>query len=341
MDTEILKATVVDIVSENSAILPGTDIVERTQVLKVKLKDGGIITVNNSRAEVSLGKKVYLEKTGRGAIYDYNVAAVSKIPTLGVLLALFILITILVGKKQGVRGLVSLLITVFVIFGFLIPKLLVSSSPFILILGTTLFLTALSALVTHGRNRVTYAAISGMMITLVVSSLIGILASVSAGLTGLTDESSVYFMVSQNGSVNMQALFLGAVLIGLLGVLYDAAISQAVYVAETIKNSPLLSKKELLSSAMRFGREHIGALVDTLAIVSIGAALVDTLLIVKHASGPIGMILSNESVASHILQILVGSIGVIMAVPITTWIAVKILHGKNLDNLNNSHSHNH
>ena len=339
METEILKGTVTKINAENSNTLSGTDIIERTQEITVVLKNGTEINVTNSYKNVSVGQKVYIENSGDSAPLPYHVVGISRTPVLFLLLGIFVAITLLVGKKQGLRGLASLAITILVIFGFMIPRILNGNNPFVLILFTTLFLTTISALITHGRNRVTYGAIAGMCITLVVATVLGIFASIGANLTGITDESSVYFMVAQNGAINMQALFLGAVLIGLLGVLYDAAISQAVYVAEIIKTAPGINKKDLFSSAMRFGREHIGALVDTLAIVSIGAALIDTLLIVKHATGPLGMILSNELVASHILQILVGSIGVILAVPITTWISVKILHGRELKKIPNAHVH--
>jgi uncharacterized membrane protein len=334
----ITKGEVVKIISETTTTLPGTDIVDRIQEIVVSAKTGDTINVTNSYSPVTTGQKVYIEETVNQTGSVYNVVTISREPTLIFLTGLFILITLLVGKKKGLRGLVSLVVTIFVIFAFLVPKILEGKNTFVLILLTTIFLTSLSALITHGKNRVTYSAILGMLITLVVTAFISILASISAGLTGNASESSVYFMVAQNGTVNMRALFLGAVLIGLMGVLYDAAVSQAVYVAETIKNNTNISKKDLLASAMRFGREHIGALVDTLAIVSIGAALVDTLLIVQHAVGPLGMILSNESVASHILQILVGSIGVILAIPVTTFIAIKILYGTKI---NKTHNHIH
>lgn len=335
----ILKGEVVKINKEESIVLPGTDIVDRIQTISVSTKSGQAIEVTNSYSPVKVGQKVYIEETTNSNTLVYNVVTISREPTLILLTLLFVIVTLIVGKKKGLMGLISLIITIFVIFAFLVPRILEGQNTFMLILLTTIFLTSISALITHGRNRVTYTAILGMLITLVVTAFISIFASLSAGLTGNSSESSVYFMVSQNGAVNMRALFLGAVLITLMGVLYDAAVSQAVYMAETIKNNINISKKDLLASAMRFGREHIGALVDTLAIVSIGAALVDTLLIVQHATGPIGMVLSNESVASHILQILVGSIGVILAIPITTYIAVKMLYGKKISYTHHNHVH--
>jgi uncharacterized membrane protein len=332
MEDNIIKAKVNSITQGDSVLLPGSNIVERTQIVNVELKNGDILNTKNSYAPVRFGQTVYVEPVSVGNENTYHIVGVSRIPTLASLLFLFVAITIFIGKKKGIRGLLSLVLTVGAIFGFLIPGILKTSNPFLLILFTVVILTIVSALITHGNNRVTYTAIIGMSITLFISSILGLVTAISAGLSGISDESSVYLMVSQDGTLNMQGLFLGAVLIGLLGVLYDAAISQSVYVSETVRNNPSITKKDLMQSAMRFGREHIGALVDTLAIVSIGAALVDTLLIVKHSNGPLGMILSNESVASHILQILVGSIGVILAIPITTVIAVHMLYGKKIEN---------
>lgn len=337
----ILKGEVVSISGETTTNLPGTGLTQTVQSVKVEVREnGGVRTVEavNSFTPVRPGMRVYLEKRDDAAL-PYNIVEISRTGILTVVLALFVLITALVGRKQGIRGLLSLAITIFILFAFLVPQILNGNASFLLIIGTVFMLTIVSAFVTHGKNRATYAAVLGMCATLLLTGILTVLAFNLSGMTGFVDESSVYFAASQDSAVDIRAIFLGSVLIGLLGVLYDAAISQAVYVAEAMRLSPDLGKREIMKSAMRIGREHIGALVDTLAIVSIGAALIDTLLLVQHATGPLGMILSRETVASHILQILIGSIGVILSVPLTTWIAVLIMKKSTGDSENRASSH--
>lgn len=341
MNENIVKGKVVSITGESTVSIPGTSLTETKQFLKVSITENGVVRtvdVLNSHTSVKSGTKVYIEKT-ENLEAPYTVVEIARTNVLAWALILFAIVTVWVGRKQGVRGLISLLITIFILFSFLIPQLLKGNNSFLLIIGTTFCITIISAFVTHGKNKATYAAVLGMCTTLIITGILTMLAFNWANMTGFADESSVYFAASQNAPVNIRALFLGSVLIGLLGILYDAAISQAVYVAETIRLNPNLKPREIVKSALHIGREHIGALVDTLAVVSIGASLIDTLLIIQNSVGPLGMILSREMVSSHILQILIGSIGVILAVPITTYLASFIIRNGDIVSTK-FHSHN-
>ena len=132
-------------------------------------------------------------------------------------------------------------------------------------------------------------------------------------------------------------------MIGLLGVLYDIAISQAIAVEELFLAGTHMSRVDIYKRAIRIGREHIGALVNTLAIAYVGVALPLLLLLTQTYSGSASLssVLNSELFATEIVRILVGSIGLILAVPITTFVAVWMLSKVSSITHTGSHGHRH
>jgi uncharacterized membrane protein len=123
-------------------------------------------------------------------------------------------------------------------------------------------------------------------------------------------------------------------------VLYDSAIGQAVAIEELYRAGKHMTKKEIYERGIRIGREHIGALVNTLAIAYVGASLPLFLLIQNATAGTL-FIINSEVFATEIIRILVGSIGLILAVPITTYIATHLLHGVIRESSSSAHTHSH
>jgi uncharacterized membrane protein len=135
----------------------------------------------------------------------------------------------------------------------------------------------------------------------------------------------VYLNINSRGSIDIIGLLLGGILIGLLGVLYDAAIGQSVSVEELTRIAPHVSRRTIFERALRIGREHIGALVNTLAIAYVGASLPLMLLFYQTSTAGIGQIMNTEIFATEIVRIMIGSIGLVLAVPITTFVSVLLL----------------
>jgi len=131
--------------------------------------------------------------------------------------------------------------------------------------------------------------------------------------------------LNTRGSLDLAGLLLGGILIGVLGVLYDAAIGQAVSVEELARAGQHYSRRDVYARALRIGREHVGALVNTLAIAYAGAPLPLLLLFFGTGDIDIGLTINRELFATEIVRILVGSIGLVLAVPITTAVAVSML----------------
>jgi uncharacterized membrane protein len=146
-------------------------------------------------------------------------------------------------------------------------------------------------------------------------------------LSGFSSEEQVYLNLNTQGSLDMLGLLFSGIMIGLLGVLYDIAIGQAVAVEELFSAGKHLSRGEIYRRAIRIGREHIGALINTLAIAYVGVAL-PLLLLLQSSTVNVWFTLNSELFATEIVRILVGSIGLILGVPITTIIATYLLSEK-------------
>ncbi len=216
------------------------------------------------------------------------------------------------------------MISIAAIVDVLLPGILHGYSPILLSIGISSLIVLVSSYVTHGFNRTTTAAVVGMIVTIVITGLLAYLAVVTTHLTGFSNEEAAYLNFQTTGSIDFVSLLLGGIMIGLLGIMYDAAIGQAVAIEELSTAAEHLSRKEIFWRATRIGREHIGALINTLAIAYVGASL-PLLLLLHFSNSTLGVTLNEEIFASEIVRTVIGSIGLILAVPITTSIATWML----------------
>lgn len=330
------KGKVMEVLSEDTRIISGLDLPQTIQTIRAQVltgeSKGTDLVIENDYLMLEKGDVFYFIKNVRaedGAV-TYFVSEPDRIPVLAGLLVLFLIAVFWVGGKQGIRGLVTLVGSLVLIMGVFLPGLLRGFPPVLASLVVSALIIVLGSYVTHGKNKTTHAAVVGMLLTIVITSLLAWVAVSAGKLSGLSSDEAVYLTVNTRGSIDMAGLLLGGILIGLLGILYDVAIGQAVAVEELGSAGAHLSPKEIYRRALRMGREHIGALVDTLAIVYVGAALPLLLLFFMNGTGSAGVleILNREVFAEEIVRILVGSIGLIIAVPITTLIATRMLINK-------------
>jgi uncharacterized membrane protein len=191
---------------------------------------------------------------------------------------------------------------------------------------------------THGFNRESTVAYTGTMLAVIITGLFAIFAVHITKLTGFAAEESVYLNFNTGGTLNFTALLLGAFIIGFLGVLDDIAVTQAAVVTELYDTNPNISGTEVYKRAMRIGREHVGALVNTLVLAYTGASL-PLMLYFKLSPTGFGTTANLEIVATEIVRIIVGSIGLILTVPIVTLLAVKFLKGYQSKHTHHHHHH--
>jgi uncharacterized membrane protein len=232
--------------------------------------------------------------------------------------AAFALAVIAFGRWRGVMALAGLGITFVLLLAFVIPAILAGEPPLLVAVvgAAAIMLTVLY--LTHGFTVTTSVAIVGTVASL---TLTGVLAYAAIGLVqlnGITDESSFYLDTSHR--INTQGLLLASIIIGSLGVLDDVTVTQAATVAELAHANPGYGFARLYRAAARVGRSHIASVINTIVLAYAGASL-PLLLLISVGEQPLGEVLTNPVLAQEIVRSVVGTLGLIAAVPITTALA--------------------
>lgn len=339
----VWSARVVEVVSERVEEVPGTGTPATLQVLRVEIlegqKEGEIITLQNDYYPLSEGQKFfmnYLITISGDEIY--SVRDIDRRVSIAWLAALFIAVVLIFGRMQGLRSILSLAGSFAVIIWVLLPLLLAGYPPVPVSIAIGSLILFVAIFFTHGFNMKALVAFAGTVLSI---ALTGILAYVSIKflhLTGFFSDETVYLNFSTSGTLNFEGLLLGGMIIGVLGVLDDIAITQAAVVAEMKATAPHLSKWELYGKAIGVGKEHVSALVNTIVLAYAGVSL-PLLLWFSQSTAPIGTILNGEIFATEIARTIVGSIGLIMTVPITTLLAV--LLSDRYKSKEGGHTHHH
>lgn len=325
-----VKAQVIEILKQTRETLPGLDVQGDFQTLTAKILQGDeagkIVTVENDYINLKKGEVFYLTHSvdSLSDFDKYFVAGPDRISSILFFLGLFIVCVFIFGGKQGIRGLFALVLSFFFILYLLLPGVIYGYSPLWVSVGVASLIIILGSYVTHGFNRTTTVAVIGMITTTILTGILAFIAIKTTSLTGFSSEETTYLNFNTRGHLDFAGLLLGGIIIGVLGILYDAAIGQAVTVEELTHVGPHLSRATIYKRALRIGREHIGALINTLAIAYVGVSL-PLLLLYTYSTESILMTINQEMFATEIIRILVGSIGLILTVPVTTFIATLIL----------------
>lgn len=275
---------------------------------------------------VAEGDKVVLGFTPDSpAGSQYYLADFQRRTPMVVLAALFVVVVVCLGRIRGFRALIALAFTLALLVWFLIPAVLEGKSPVAVALVASSGIVIVNLYLSHGNNLHTTTAVVGTLVSL---ALIGVLAVVFVGathLTGMGDEEAS-FLQAASGKIDLQGLLLGGVIIGSLGVLDDVTITQASAVWELHLANPAMGPAELYHSALRIGRDHVASSVNTLVLAYAGASL-PLLLLLVQANRKVSDVLTGEVVASEIVRTLVGSVGLVASVPITTALAAAVVGG--------------
>ncbi len=246
-----------------------------------------------------------------------------RLPLFGWLLAAFAAAAIAVAGWRGLRAIVSLALTLILVLRLFVPLVLAGWDPVLLAIAFGIVVTTLSFLLTQGLNRATLSAVAGTTFGLAVTGLLAAVVNAAARFTPAQgSDHIVYLSQLAQGSVNLSGLLLAAVIFGGLGVLNDVAISQAVTVEELHDVDPGLSRWQLFTRTMNIGTAHLAATVNTLVFAYLGTALPLVVLLLLEGSNLTAAI-SGEDIAVEIVRTVVGAIGVVAAVPITTAIACR------------------
>ncbi|CAN5862809.1 hypothetical protein BH23ACT10_BH23ACT10_32030 [soil metagenome] len=269
------------------------------------------------------------EAQGPDGAPTFYVNDIQRARPLLILAALFLLAVLAFGRWQGLRALLGLLFTMAVVVGFIVPAVLNGRDPVLVALSAAVVIMAVTLYVTHGVRPKTTAAVVGTLAALGVTVGLSWLFIRLTALTGLSSEDARMASV-QVGGLSLRGLLLAGIIIGALGVLDDVTMAQASTVFALRRSDPQAGFATLFSSGMTVGRDHVAATINTLVLAYVGASL-PLLILLSGAPDPLAVIASSEIVAVEIVRTLVGSIGLMASVPVTTALAAWLARDRTAD----------
>ncbi|MDQ0679354.1 putative membrane protein [Arthrobacter pascens] len=236
---------------------------------------------------------------------------------------LYAFVVIAVARWRGFRALVGLVGAYFVLVSFMLPGLVEGKPPLLLALvGSTVIMIGVLYFA-HGFSARTSTALLGTMFGLGITALLAAWATDAANLAGVGSHDATT-LINTSDSISISGVILCGLIISGLGVLNDVTITQSSAVWELYELAPGTSARKLFTSAMRIGRDHIASTVYTIAFAYAGAAL-PILIIVMLYNRPLGETLTSAELSEEVIRTLVGSIGLVLAIPVTTLIAVLVV----------------
>lgn len=332
--TETFEAVVTDVLEEKE--IEKDQVYQKLEVLATSgsLKDKKIIIEVGKIAVV--GQPEY-QKDDRilvtrdfdleGKEFFYISDFIRKSPLVW-LFFVFVVLVVLIGRWRGVSSLLGLGFSFLVIFAFILPKIYEGKDPVFVAIAGALLIIPVSFYLSHGFNQKTTAAMVGTFIALVITGFLARVFVEATKLTGYASEEAAFLQVARPGTVNIKGLLLAGIIIGALGILDDITVSQAAIIQQLREANPKIKSKELFWRAMKVGQDHIASMVNTLVLVYTGASL-SLLLLFINSPRPFSEIINYEIIAEEIVRALIGSIGLIAAVPITTFLATTFMPKKN------------
>jgi uncharacterized membrane protein len=237
---------------------------------------------------------------------------------------LFFLCVFLLSGKKGLGAIAGMVISLSVIIIFVVPQILSGSDPLLVSIAGSIFIMFTSIYLAHGFSKQTTVAVGATCISLAITALLAISSVSLFRLSGLGSEDAYSLQQGFNGIINFPGLLLGGIIIGTLGALDDVTTTQTTTIFELFKTDQKLSFQELFQKGMVIGREHIASLVNTLILAYAGASIgvfIFLILGIRQHAQPLWVMLNSELITEEVVRSLVGSLGIVIAVPLTTAVA--------------------
>jgi uncharacterized membrane protein len=252
------------------------------------------------------------------------------------LFGLFVALTVFIGRKRGILSLLGMGFSFLIIFTFVLPQISAGTDPVFVAILAAMVIIPVSFILSHGISKKTIAAMIGTYIALVITGMLAGFFVDFVRLTGFASDEVNYVQATTANTIDVKGLLLAGMIIGVLGILDDITITQAAVVAQLKKAMPEASFSEIYAKAMDVGRDHIASVVNTLILVYTGASLPLLLLFINNPI-PFSQVINYEMLAEEIVRTLVGSIGLILAIPLTTFIADFLIHDRDALQTNLKH----
>ncbi len=240
-----------------------------------------------------------------------------------VLLMLFVGAVLVLGRWRGLGALAGLGASLLIIVVFTLPAILNGSNALTVAIVTASVIAFIALFLAHGFEIATAVALVSTLASLVLTALLAWVFATTSNLTGLTDDSS-FLLAGLRTGIDARGIVLAGIVIGALGVLDDVTVTQVSAVWELKRVQPELTLAGVMKPALRIGRDHISSTVNTLFLAYAGAAL-PLLLLFVEAGQSISNVVTREIVATELIRAMVGSIGLVASVPISTWLAALVV----------------
>lgn len=326
-----MNGKIIEIIEEKEIEHPEIEEKQLYQKIKVLITKGDkkgeeIITENGNQPmghinRYRVGDTILISETINGEGNEiYYIVDYIRTKSLGVLFILFVILAVMIGTKKGFFSLISMALSFLIIFIFLLPQIQQGKDPILIAIVSSMLIIPITFYLSHGFNKKTTIAILGTVIALIITGILSIIFSNLTHLTGADSEEILFLQGMNNTTYNLRGLLLAGILIGTLGIMDDITVSQTsiVYQLYDLKND--ITTGELFKRSLQLGRDHIASMINTLILVYAGASM-PLLLLFMSDSRTFSEVISLEVVATEIVRTLVGSIGLILAVPITTYLA--------------------
>jgi uncharacterized membrane protein len=342
---DTIKAEVLEVVKEEQREVTGTDTTTSVQEVRIIIREGErageVATLINEVVKLEVGDNIFVNRMVTIAGQEtFTYSDFERRPVLAILAIVFIAMLVFFSRWQGVRAILSLAASIGAILFILVPALLAGYDATLTTIGISAVILAFAFFGTHGFNPRSFIAFGGTFGTVILTSLVAYPAVHIMRLTGFNDDASVYLNFATNGQLDLTGLLLGGIIIGILGALDDVSITQVSVVEELKGANNELTFRELYLRASVVGRNHIGSMVNTLALAYAAVSLPLILLYAK-ADSPWLEVLNQEVVAAELLRIIIGSMGLVLAVPATTAVAAWYYQKREVQSDDSGHGHSH
>ncbi|MHB8065872.1 MAG: YibE/F family protein [Ruminiclostridium sp.] len=304
----------------------GKEIAFSATILSGELKGKQIIAMQTmdpftgtSLKEIEAGDKVILYKLdNKDSEYDWVMTEYLRTDSLLILAIAFLIFLVIFGHFKGLNTIISLIFTCTAIFAVFIPAILQGYNIYFWSIITCVFIISMTLLIVYGANNKSLAAGIGCLVGILVSGILTLFMNSILKLTGLVSEESMYLVrLNEKHPIDLKAIIFAAILIGAIGAIMDVSMSIAAALAELQEKLEYTPFTLLVKSGISIGRDIMGTMANTLILAYIGSSLSVVLLLVSYNSSFIEL-LNKEMIVVEILQALVGSIGILFTIPLTS-----------------------
>jgi len=288
---------------------------------EIQMDYGGILRVTPQQ-KLTVGSEVIVLKTqNQDGKTAYSIMDRYRLNSIMLFIVIFFVVVILIAGRKGLGSILGLLFSLGVLLWFIVPQILAGNDPLTISIIGSFLIMVVTMYLAHGFSKRTSVALLSTCISLLLTGIFSVLFVRFAHLSGLGNENTYMLQFGQT-AINLQGILLGGMIIGALGVLDDIATTQAATIFELSEANKKLQFLDLVKRGMNVGREHISSLVNTLVLAYAGVSLgLFILFVLNPANQPYWVILNSEVITEEVVRTIAGSLGLVLAVPITTLLA--------------------